>query len=507
MKVSFFPTNSPVPSASSELDIQKTPLELTRIVPSTVTQQPVKSIGVPLSELRGVIIHFWHGWSGLSGDLIQYLVEYFNLHNEWGVIVVPIRQATLDEMAANFEEVINTSNEPDLVVAYPSQYLKWDEDIGLVDLYPYVSDPAWGLNQDEQDDFYPIVWEQDVLDGKRLGMPAQRSAQVLFYNETWARSLGFSTPPATPEQFIEQACASARQIRESAVDNPLQAVSHQPTSGMGGWIISANYAAMLGWIYSFGGEVIHIPEPGLGQTVYQFNNPQVEETFTFLRGLYDQLCAWQPDSQFPAEEFASRKGLFFTGSVTDIPDLAIAFDEAGNNDRWTVIPFPSQSAHPAVDVYGSSFVLLPSTPQRQLAAWLFVKWLLSPVNQALLLEKTSALPLRTSSIDHLKTFQNRYPQWVSALELLPQGRSEPLYRSWNTVRWALSDASTQLFRDYFTIDQVPVLLDYLDYTAAELHLGLEPNGSLATPTPSPVLTFTPTISKIPSLTSAVSRTP
>ena len=37
----------------------------------------------------------------------------------------------------------------------------------------------------------------------------------------------------------------------------------------------------------------------------------------------------------------------------------------------------------------------------------------------------------------------------------------------------LSDAATQLFRSYFSIDQVPEMLGFWDRMAAELHKDLE----------------------------------
>ena len=39
------------------------------------------------------------------------------------------------------------------------------------------------------------------------------------------------------------------------------------------------------------------------------------------------------------------------------------------------------------------------------------------------------------------------------------------------MRWAVNDASTQLFRYYFTIDQVPSLVKLLDETAERVEAG------------------------------------
>ena len=37
------------------------------------------------------------------------------------------------------------------------------------------------------------------------------------------------------------------------------------------------------------------------------------------------------------------------------------------------------------------------------------------------------------------------------------------------MRWAVSDAATQLFRWYFTMEQLPDTVKLLDRTATELH--------------------------------------
>jgi ABC-type glycerol-3-phosphate transport system substrate-binding protein len=104
-----------------------------------------------------------------------------------------------------------------------------------------------------------------------------------------------------------------------------------------------------------------------------------------------------------------------------------------------------------------------------LASWLLIKWLTSPENQADLSQVTGFFPVRRSSLEHLDILPRTYPQWAEAVDLLSLARSEPSYASWRTVRWAVSDAATQLYRYYFTIDQVPSLARLLDRTANDLH--------------------------------------
>jgi multiple sugar transport system substrate-binding protein len=479
------PTATPSPENSATASLS-TPTP-------TNTPTPVRRLGIEAGELRGAIIQFWYPWSGAAGAVIRQLVDEFNLSNEWRIMVVPVQQGSLDELDDNVTASLATGHFPNLAVSTLYQALAWDAAYPLVDLKTYVEDPSWGLSPLEQADFYPVFWRQDVVNDRRLGIPAQRSGQVLYYNRTWARFLGYPILPTVPQQFREQACAAARANRQDAtLDN----------DGTGGWIISTNYSAMLGWIDAFGGDIVKA-NPVPGASLYQFDNSRIDMAFTYLRKLFDDGCAWLAESEHPEAEFASRLGLFATGRVTDIPYQMEAFRQAGNTDEWTVIPFPSPDQKPAFDVYGQSFVMLPSSPERQLATWMFIKWLVSSQNHARLIEATGAFPLRVSALEYLTAYQARHPQWAAAVDALQFARTEPPFQSWSEVRFTLGDASTQLFRSYFAIDQVPLLLDYLDRIAAELQLGPEASGVYDTPTKTPEPSATPTKTSLPTATATI----
>jgi multiple sugar transport system substrate-binding protein len=492
-------TQAPDQPALTQSSLARSPAASSTPRPSpTITLQPTSAITVKPEELRGALIRFWHPWSGSLGQVTDHLVQEFNLTNPWGILVTAVPYPGYDALENRLENSFQTPAAPQLTLGYLHQLLAWDNSRNLVDLQPYVNDPQWGLTSTEQADFYPLFWSQDVVEGRRLGIPAFRSGQLLLYNQSWAKELGFEQPPANPDQFMQQACAGASaNQRDSTPDN----------DATGGWIISTDYSAMLSWIYAFGGDVLKSPEPGLSQSVYQFDTPQNEETFQFLRAAYQNSCAWLPESGNPENQFARRLGLFSTASLLDLPYQEEAFRSANNQDQWTVLAFPSPELHPAFDVYGPSYVLLPGTAQQQLAAWLFVRWLAVPQQQARLVEASGALPVRQAALESLKTYSAGHPQWAAAVKLIPSARSEPPIQSWGQARFALGDAATQLFRSYFTIDQVPTLLSYLDAFVAELHLGPDLQGVFATSTNTPTPTVTPSRTPIPSPSATATRTP
>jgi ABC-type glycerol-3-phosphate transport system substrate-binding protein len=385
------------------------------------------------------------------------LIEDFNKTNQWDITVNATTLNSPDEMQEHMELAIEEGSPPDITVAYLYQAAAWDGDL-LVELDDYVDDPIWGFTPDEQDDFFPIFWKHDKLEGVRLGIPAHRSAQMLYYNSTWAEELGFHRPPSTPAQFKQQACAAAKAVKED--ENP-------ENDTRGGWIISTNYAAVLGWLFAFEGQVTD-PKGD----VYLFATPEVEEALSFLRELFEQGCAWLPEGELgdvSEREFANRFGLFSTGSLTDIPYQEEAFADAKSVDEWSVLSFPSYDNQAAITVYGPSYFILKSTPEKQLASWLLIQWLASAENQAKLIKASGGFPLKASVLEIIDEGIPPLDQWIMAVDLLPRARAEPNLPSWRTVRWTVNDVAIQLYRWYFTMEQLPATIKLFDKTANELH--------------------------------------
>ncbi len=420
---------------------------------------PIPSLGADPDSLQGTTIQFWHPWSGETGQVAKDLVAEFNASNEWGVQVEMTAPGSLENLNSLMESALLTGQPPDLVAAYLFQALEWHNVHALTDLAPYIADPRIGWTSAEQADFYPAFWDSNQVGEQRLAVPALGSGQVLYYNQTWAEELGFSSPPRTPEQFREQVCAAARANNQDDVTD---------NDNTGGLALSTHYSPMSAWISAFGGQIFD-PTKSTGKaSPYNFAAPEVQKTFNFLRSLFDKGCAWLPEEPYPEQEFANRRSLVITGSPSNLPYQAQLIAQAGG-DRWSVLPFPSESNQPAIGVYGPSYEIFTSTPERQLAAWLFARWMLSAQNQAVMAQASSGFPVIASALGYLTDTETGQPQWAESQQLLQYASPEPTARSWKTVRWALSDAATQLFRSYFKIEQVPELVKFLNQTAADLH--------------------------------------
>lgn len=451
----FFPIqNTPIQS-TPEADITVTAAPPT-VRTSTSTPEPASTITVQPSELKGLNLTLWHFWSGPTEVMLDELVTEFNRDNEWGIRVEPAYQGGVDDIHARMRQALNTGEMPHLVAGYTFQALDWRTVRDLfVDLQGYVSDPIWGMPAETTAGFYPAFWDADVVDGARLGVPAMRTIQVVFYNQSWGRELGYETPPTTLESFQKQVCAAGQSYATDDIPE---------NDGSGGWIVSTSYATSLAWLDAFQAEVL-APE-GQG---YQFDTSQALQAFRFQRNLFENGCAWQNPESDDIAAFGHRKGLVITGSLADLAQIDTAFKQAANPDKWTVLPFPATNGNPTLSAYGPSYYILESSDAEQLASWLFLRWILSPQIQARFAGATNTLPLSEAATQQARAQSSGLAQWQTALDLLPYIKNEPTLRSWLTVRWMLSDANGQLFQWYFTQEQLPATLSLLDETANEIH--------------------------------------
>ncbi len=428
-------------------------------IPPTPNIETPSTLGVTASELNGVEVSLWYPWTGSTGAAFQSMLDGFSRTNQWGITVQAGAFEGFGSLDDAAEASLASKTFPDVLVDYGYQLRHWDGSSVVTDLTPYVNDPVWGLAGIEQDDFYPGFWVEDLVSAnstsqtRRVGIPFYRSAYVLFYNQSWAQELGYLTLPTTPQDFKTQACAAARAIREPGE------LSAPPR---GGWLVTPQPGAIVGWIYAFGGE---ITKPDLSG--YLFNTAEARQAFEYLKGLQVSGCVWSEADVSPQDEFANRQALFVVGSLFEIAAQREAFAQAGNSDHWMVIPFPS-SYQPVVDTYGPSLMITQSTPAQQLAAWLVVKWLVYPPNLAEWVKSLEIYPPRQSIMSYLSETSNEGSQWSQALSLMPYAHSEPSLASWSVVRWALNDALAELIDPQFTLDQIPALLEDLDIVAGEI---------------------------------------
>ncbi|MBI3162331.1 MAG: extracellular solute-binding protein [Chloroflexi bacterium] len=430
-----------VTEPSSTQVVEKTPKPESTVAPATRLQ-------VSEDALKGLEIKVWIPWYGVEAGLFESFVEEFNEKNEWGIVLVMENQINFSNLYEGVSISLPTADKPDLVIALPEHALEWDTDGVAVDLTPYVEDPLYGI---DSSDIPNVFWNQDFIDGKRVAIPAQRTSRFLLWNESWAKQLGFGSLPDAPDDFKQQACrAQQAMLKDESPQNDF----------MGGWAVNTEPMTAYAWLLAFEGGVLEGSD-------YRFLTPNNIAAFTFLRELSEAGCAWQAANANPISSFAKREAIFITASLQDLPEVAREFASAGNTDSWKVIAFPGANED-ALVVYGSSYVILKSTPEEQLASWLFIRWLLDAEQDARWVEATHLFPIRKSTLGLLADYEKTHPQWAQAVKLLPQGEVQPQLASWRTVKTMIGDAFTHMYRVNIPSGQVAAILAQMETLSREL---------------------------------------
>lgn len=411
------------------------------------TAEPETQLKVNIEALRGLEVTVWTPWYGVEQSLFESLIKEFNESNQWGIKVAAQSQINFTNLYETTTASLPTEGKPDLVIALPEHAQGWYVDGVTLDLTEYAKDPLYGI--DESDIPYAI-WNQDLAGSARVAIPAQRTTQVMLWNQTWAEDLNIKDKPKSIEDFRRQSCRAHDSMKKD---------EFAENDSMGGWLVDTEPMTVYSWLLAFNGGVLEGSD-------YRFLTPENIDAFKFLRELAESNCSWQ-NAADPIQSFAKREALFITVSLSDLPDVTRAFSSLENRDEWVVLPFPNDNGG-LVAIYGSSYVILKSTDEEQMAAWLFVRWLLENEQDARWVEATHNFPLRDSTLSLLGDYELTHPQWRQAVDLLPRGELQPQLGSWRTIKIMLGDGFDHMYRVNVSSGQVAAILAQMESTAKEL---------------------------------------
>ncbi|NLE76272.1 MAG: ABC transporter substrate-binding protein [Chloroflexi bacterium] len=397
----------------------------------TRTPSPSPSPTDPLGQVdpQGQTVVFWHTSREMHGETLQAMAAEFNAGNAWGIQVQAVYIGSYGEIFRRLQEAIHGGQTPDLAVAYANQTALYARTGGIVPLEPYLASERFGLSAAEQADIFPAFLAADRLPeagGQLMGFPTYRSADVLYYNLTWLQRLGYEGPPQTWTQF-EEMCQRAA----------------DPANDATGYAFSASASTFAGWVWSRGGELLTTD----GRAAFQ-GAPGVQ-ALTMLQRLAAsgglQAAAEYLDDQ---RAFTAGRALFTFGSSAGLPYYQEEIQSAGSPFQWGVAPFPSSTGRPVVVAYGPSWTVFRSTPEKQLAAWLFTRWFTQPENTARWAMAANYFPVRQSalSLPAMQEYLAAHPQYRAAFETLPYGRVEPSLAAWNEARGLLNGAVAAALR-------------------------------------------------------------
>jgi ABC-type glycerol-3-phosphate transport system substrate-binding protein len=165
--------------------------------------------------------------------------------------------------------------------------------------------------------------------------------------------------------------------------------------------------------------------------------------YKYFGQLCDEGCIWTSRNPEPYEYFAKRQALFYSATVQDVMIQAGKNNQYKNEDEWTVIAYPVSEKKPVVLMNGPSYSIAASTPEQQLASWIFIHWMLKPENQTRIVMSSGSIPVSAAAVSQLSTFQQRYPAWQHSILWIPIAQPSPRGADWRVARGVLEDSFWQ----------------------------------------------------------------
>ncbi|MFW5714463.1 MAG: extracellular solute-binding protein [Brevefilum sp.] len=444
------PTETPVSNLTqtSTVELTETPESVTTPSPSPTPTSP-PTLNVRPEDLVDISLRFMHPWPGDTAEVIEQIARQFSLTNPWDIWVDTESHggetALLEALLLDAE----TGDTPELVAVHPYQLNVLDGTFFTIPLLDYFDHPEWGFDDDARADIPEVLLDPFALEEELIALPVAPQATVLFYNQTWAESLGFAALPEDAGAFRQQSCGAALANREDI--NPEKADT-------GGWIINLQPEVLSGWYRAYGGE---LPDSGRPQ----FNTDAGRDALGYLKSLSDQGCFWRGRRPEPYFYFANRFALSYAGRLDGIPEQQGWMTVAENEDRWTVMGFPGPEGQVMV-IDGPGLMVAEASPEEQLAAWLFARHLLEPEVQERLVRTLFTVPVRRSALASLGDFAEEYPQWGTGVALIDEAVALPMSEDWGYSQWLLQDAAFRLLQ--FDEQSPEEVLEELDQMIIEL---------------------------------------
>jgi ABC-type glycerol-3-phosphate transport system substrate-binding protein len=407
--------------------------------PTAITPQdnPVEILPQPgVTAAPGAIkIQFWHEFGTLQGVAMQRLVDKFNTENP-SIYVVSTQQGSDDtDLYQKMKAAIAANSYPDVVWGRPADLMDYYNADVVVPVDSYINDPNDGLSSDQLAEINTSLYFSKY-DGKTIFVAVASMEQIMYYNADMLKAAGFDQPPTTWDEF-DKICA---------------AVSNPPDTYCYAFIPNASTFASLVW--SRGGEYATSDEQSAA-----FNDSTGIDTLTWLKKQHDMQWAYQPSGAYgDTTDFGNGKAAFTFSMSSGLPYYSDAVNGSEHPFKWGIAPFPAgPGGNQVVNSYNKSMAILRTTPEKQRAAWLWIKFMLSEEGGTDWALATAYFPTFQTTLNALNsmdeaTAQAANPDFAKFLEQYKLatnftmfGRAEPLSPAWQGARTTIENMMLAVF--------------------------------------------------------------
>jgi ABC-type glycerol-3-phosphate transport system substrate-binding protein len=385
---------------------------------------------ISLLDPTGAQVTLWHAFTGAEEQTLLALISEFNSQNEWGITVKPEYGGHYHDLHKKTLAAIAFGTPPEMTSTHHSRVAEYAQADVIQSLDDYIANEKYGLTEEKLQDYFPAFLAGDrypAFDHELLSLSSSLGMEVMYYNVDMLNELGYENPPETWDEFKAMCMDASRDMDGDGINDTF------------GYVVSPNSSTFAGWVWSRDGELLSKD----GQSV--LFQEQGLEALTLLKDLIDSGYAYQAVVEDADRlDFSQGKVLFIFDSLDGLRYYSAAIEEGTIKPEfeWAIAPFPHEAAKPIVGMYGPTLCVFKTTPQKQLAGWLFIKWLTEPEQAAQWAIAANHFPVRKSAIETemMKAYFEENPLYEEAFGFLEYAKMEPAIAGWQGIRDALYKA-------------------------------------------------------------------
>ncbi len=317
-------------------------------------------------------ITIWHSYTKAQEEALTNSVEKFNAENGLG-IKVKLESQDSKGFEGKVKQAIRAGNGPDLIIHFSTAAAEYVRDDLVVDFEELIANEKFGI-PNYLDGVNPnTIKEVDgFTDGKMHVFPLVSSGPIFFYNQDLYNELGLSAPKTWNDVF-----ANAEKIKAAHPDKYGFAADSLPDYAQ--TLISQNN----------NGEVFNKEL----KTTFATNEKVIAAVAKYGEAVSKGLYMNAPTGQYFSEDFNSGLLASYIGSVAGVPYISLP--------NLGLAPMPqTEGGTPFTPAWNRGAIVFKSTPEKELAAFLFVKHFASPEQNALFCKAANYISPYSATREH-----------------------------------------------------------------------------------------------------------
>ena len=376
-------------------------------------------------------IEFWA--VGREGEVVQQLIPDFERQNPG----IRVRVQQMPWTAAH--EKILTAFVGDATPDVAQLGNTWVPELVALGALDALDDQVAQSAAVDQADFFPGIWDTNIIDGQLYGVPWYVDTRLLFYRKDLLERAGYPEPPRT---WTEWRAA----MRRLSVPDGSRYGAFLPVNEWQPMVILGlqNGSPLLRDDGQFGA----------------FQEPAFREAFEFLIQLYrDRLSPSATDRQLGnlPQEFARGWFAMYISGPWYISEFRQRLP-ADLQDDWMTAPLPGRGQeYPGVSVAGGASLVVFAASERKAAAWKLIEYLAAPEQQVRFYELIGDLPARVSAWEDPILAQNQYARAFRIQ--LEHVRPTPKVPEWERIATEVLEHVEAAALGSMSIDQALASLD------------------------------------------------